>query len=154
MILRELGIAFVDDTIPGVIVLVGKAKDPEALKQIIRDAQNKGMLIIPTFDIIQQIREAGIEIGENKGLDRMLFCIGEFTQAIHALSFAIRASMVYGGKKPGDREGIYEYLSKRPKVVVAQLGPLDDIKVAAEFAVLFNGSPTITDQDVEEIPGK
>ncbi len=154
VILRELGIAFVDDTIPGVIALVGKAKDPQALKKIIRDAQNKGMLIIPTFDIIQQIKEAGIEIGEKKGLDRMLFCIGEFTQAIHALSFAIRASMVYGGKKPGDREGIYEYLSKRPKVVVLQLGPLDDIKVAAEFAVLFNGSPTITDQDVEEIPGK
>lgn len=154
VILRELGIAFVDDTIPGVLVLVGKAKDPKALKKIVRDAQNKGMLIIPTFDIIQQIIDEGIEVGEKKGLDRMLFCIGEFTQVIHGLSFAIRASMVYGGKKPGDREGIYEYLSKRPKVVVVQLGPLDDIKVAAEFAVLFNGSPTITDQDVEEIPGK
>jgi acetyl-CoA synthase len=154
VILRELGIAFVDDTIPGAIVLVGKAKDPEALKKIIRDAQNKGMLIIPTFDIIQQIRESGIEIGEKKGLDRMMFCIGEFTQAIHGLSFAIRAAMVFGGVKPGDREGIYNYLSKRPKVVVLQLGPLDDIKIAAEFAVLFNGSPTVTDQDVEEIPGK
>ncbi len=154
VVLRELGIGFVDDTIPGALVLVGKARDAEALKKIIRDAQNKGMLIIPTFDTIQQIREAGIEIGEKKGLDRMMFCVGEFTQAIHGLSFAIRAAMVYGGVKPGDREGIHNYLSKRPKVVVLQLGPLDDIKVAAEFAVLFNGSPTITDQDVEEIPGK
>lgn len=154
VILRELGIAFVDDTIPGAIVLVGKAKDPEALKKIIRDAQNKGMLIIPTFDIIQQAREAGIKIGENKGLDRMLFCVGEFTQVIHGLSFAIRAAMVFGGKKPGDRDGISDYLHKRPKVVVVQLGPIDDVKAAAEFAVMFNGSPTITDQDVEEIPGK
>jgi acetyl-CoA synthase len=154
VILRELGIAFVDDTIPGAIVLVGKAKDPDALKKIVRDAQNKGMLIIPTFDTIQQIKEAGIEIGEKKGLDRMMFCVGEFTQAIHGLSFAIRAAMVFGGVKPGDREGIYNYLSKRPKVVVLQLGPIDDIKTAAEFAVLFNGSPTVTDQDVEEIPGK
>jgi carbon-monoxide dehydrogenase catalytic subunit/CO dehydrogenase/CO-methylating acetyl-CoA synthase complex beta subunit len=154
VVLRELGIAFVDDTIPGAIVLVGKAKDPAALKKIIRDAQNKGMLIIPTFDIIQQIREQGIEIGEKKGLDRMMFCIGEFTQAIHGLNFAIRAAMVFGGIKPGDREGIYTYLAKRPKVVVIQLGPIDDVKTAAEFAVLFNGSPTITDQDIEEIPGK
>lgn len=154
VVLRELGISFVDDTIPGAIVLVGKANDPEALKKIIRDAQNKGMLIIPTFDIIQQIREQGIEIGEKKGLDRMMFCIGEFTQAIHGLSFAIRAAMVFGGIKPGDREGMYNYLAKRPKAVVIQLGPIDDIKTAAEFAVLFNGSPTITDQDIEEIPGK
>ncbi|UCH90331.1 MAG: CO dehydrogenase/CO-methylating acetyl-CoA synthase complex subunit beta [Thermoplasmata archaeon] len=153
-ILRELGIAFVDDTIPGAVAIVGKAKDPQALKKVIKDMQNKGMLIIPTFDIIQQIKDAGIEVGENKGLDRMLFCVGEFTQAIHGLNFAIRAAMAFGGKQPGDREAMYYYLSKRPKVVVLQLGPIDDIKAAAEFAVMFNGSPTITDQDVEEIPGK
>jgi acetyl-CoA synthase len=153
-ILRELGIAFVDDTIPGAIAIVGKAKDPAALKKIIKDCQNKGMLIIPTFDIIQQIKDAGIEIGEKKGLDRMLFCVGEFTQAIHGLNFAIRAAMAFGGRQPGDRDSMYDYLHKRPKVVVLQLGPIDDIKAAAEFAVLFNGSPTVTDQDVEEIPGK
>jgi acetyl-CoA synthase len=153
-ILRELGIAFVDDTIPGAVAIVGKAKDPQALKKVIKDMQNKGMLIIPTFDIIQQIKESGIEVGEKKGLDRMLFCVGEFTQAIHGLNFAIRAAMAFGGKQPGDREAMYDYLSKRPKVVVLQLGPIDDIKAAAEFAVMFNGSPTITDQDVEEIPGK
>ena len=154
LVLRELGIGFVDDTIPGAIVLVGKAKSSQALKKIVRDAQNKGMLIIATFDIIQQIKESGIQVGDKKGLDRMLFCVGEFTQAIHGLNFAIRAAMVFGGKAPGDREGIYEYMAKRPKVVVIQLGPLDDIKIAAEFAVLFHGSPTITDQDIEEIPGK
>jgi len=154
VVLRELGIGFVDDTIPGAIVLVGKAKSSQALKKIVRDAQNKGMLIIATFDIIQQIKDAGIQVGDKKGLDRMLFCVGEFTQAIHGLSFAIRAAMIFAGKAPGDREGIREYMFKRPKVVVIQLGPLDDIKIAAEFAVLFHGSPTITDQDIEEIPGK
>ena len=112
------------------------------------------MLVIPTFDTIQQISEAGIEIGEHKGLDRLLFCVGEFTQAIHGLSFAIRAALTFGNVKPGDRKGLSDYLAKRPKVVVVQLGPIDDIKAAIEFAVLFNGSPTITDQDVEEVPGK
>jgi hypothetical protein len=152
-VLRELGIAFVDDTIPGAIAIVGKAKDPEKLKKIIKDCQNKGMLLIPTFDIIKQLKDVGVEIGEQKGLDRMLFCVGEFTQAIHGLNFAIRAALAFGGKKPGDREAIYDYLKQRPKVVVLQLGPIDDIKAAAEFAVMFNGSPTVTDQDVEEIPG-
>ena len=153
-VLRRLGIAFVDDTIPGVLVLVGKAKDPKLLAKIIRDCQSKGMLVIPTFDTIQQIAEAGIEIGERKGLDRLLFCVGEFTQAIHGLSFAIRAALTFGNVKPGDRTGLLEYLTKRPKVVVVQLGPIDDIKAAIEFAVMFNGSPTITDQAVEEVPGK
>ena len=43
-VLRKLGISFVDDTIPGVLVLVGKAKDPKLLAKIIRDCQSKGML--------------------------------------------------------------------------------------------------------------
>lgn len=149
-ILRTLGIAFVDDTIPGAIVFVGKAKDSKALAKIVRDLQNKGMLLMATFDIIRQLEDEGI----NQGTDIMLFPLGDFTQVIHGLSFAIRAALAFGGIQRGDREGIYNYLKKRPKVVIIQLGPIDQIKAAAEFAVLFNGSPTITDQDVEEIPGK
>jgi acetyl-CoA synthase len=149
-ILRKLGIAFVDDTIPGALVFVGKARDPKALVKIVRDAQNKGMLLMATFDTIKQLQDEGVKMG----LDVMLYPLGEFTQAIHGLSFAIRAGNAFGGVKRGDREGIYNYLSKRPKVVVIQLGPIDQIKAAAEFAVLFNGSPTITDQDIEEIPDK
>lgn len=149
-VLRKLGIAFVDDTIPGCLVFIGKAKDPKALVKIVRDAQNKGMLLMATYDIIKQLDDENIHMG----LDIMFYPLGEFTQAIHGLDFAIRAALAFGGIQRGDRTGIYNYLSKRPKVVVIQLGPLDHIKVAAEFAVLFNGSPTITDQNVESIPGK
>lgn len=149
-ILRQLGIAFVDDTIPGCAVFVGKASDPKKLATMIRDCQNKGMLIIATYDIIKQLKDENITMG----LDRMLYPVGEFTQVIHGLNFAIRAALSFGGIQKGDRQGLYNYLSKRPKVFVLQLGPLDFIKVAAEFAVMFNGSPTITDQDVEPIPDK
>jgi acetyl-CoA synthase len=149
-ILRKLGIAFVDDTIPGTMVFVGKAKDPKALAKVIRGCQNKGMLIFATFDIIKQLHDENIAMG----WEVMLYPVGEFTQVIHGLNFAIRASLSYGGRQRGDRQGVYDYLKKRPKVVVIQLGPLDQVKVAAEFAVMFNGSPTITDQDVEEIPGR
>ncbi|MBU1913618.1 MAG: CO dehydrogenase/CO-methylating acetyl-CoA synthase complex subunit beta, partial [Candidatus Thermoplasmatota archaeon] len=149
-ILRQLGIAFVDDTIPGAAVFVGKASDPKKLAKMIRDCQNKGMLIVASYDIIQQLKDEKISMG----LDRMLYPVGEFTQIIHGLNFAIRAALSFGGIQKGDREGLRNYLSKRPKVFVLQLGPLDYIKVAAEFAVMFNGSPTITDQDVEPIPDK
>jgi acetyl-CoA synthase len=149
-ILRQLGIAFVDDTIPGCAVFVGKASDPHKLAKMIHDCQNKGMLIVATYDIIKQLKDEKIAMG----LDRMLYPVGEFTQIIHGLNFAIRAALSFGGVQKGDREGLLNYLSKRPKVFVLQLGPLDFIKVAAEFAVMFNGSPTITDQDVEPIPDK
>jgi carbon-monoxide dehydrogenase catalytic subunit/CO dehydrogenase/CO-methylating acetyl-CoA synthase complex beta subunit len=149
-ILRQLGIAFVDDTIPGAAVFVGKASDPKKLAAMIRDCQNKGMLIVASYDIIKQLKDEKIAMG----LERMLYPVGEFTQIIHGLNFAIRAALSFGGVQKGDREGLYNYLSKRPKVFVLQLGPLDYIKVAAEFAVMFNGSPTITDQDVEPIPDK
>ena len=149
-ILRKLGIAFVDDTIPGALVFVGKARDSKALAKIVRDCQGKGMLLMATFDIIRQLEDEGIKMGT----DIMLYPLGEFTQAIHGLSFAIRAALAFGGVKRGDREALHNYLNKRPKVVIFQFGPIDQVKAAAEFAVLFNGSPTITDQDVEEIPGK
>jgi len=149
-VLRNLGIAFVDDTIPGALVFVGKAKDPKALAKMIRDCQGKGMLLMATYDIIRQLEDEGISMGT----DIMLYPLGQFTQVIHGLNFAIRAALTFGGVKRGDREGLYNYLCRRPKVVVVHLGPLDHVKVAAEFAVMFNGSPTITDQDVEEIPGK
>ncbi|MBE0518529.1 MAG: anaerobic carbon-monoxide dehydrogenase catalytic subunit [Thermoplasmata archaeon] len=149
-ILRQLGIAFVDDTIPGAAVFVGRASDPKKLSAMIRDCQNKGMLIVASYDIIKQLKDENIAMG----LDRMLYPVGEFTQIIHGLNFAIRAALSFGGIQKGDREGLSNYLSKRPKAFVLQLGPLDFIKVAAEFAVLFNGSPTITDQDVEPIPDK
>jgi len=149
-ILRELGIAFVDDTIPGAAVLVGMAEDPKELVKVVRDCQNKGMLIIATFDTIRQLRDENIQMG----LDIMLYPVGEFTQAIHGLNFAIRAALSFGGVERGDRERLHKYLSNRPKVFVLQLGPIDHIKAAAEFAVLFNNSPTVTDQDLEEIPDK
>jgi len=149
-VLRELGIAFVDDTIPGAAVLVGTAEDPKKLVKVVRECQNKGMLIIATFDTIRQLRDENIQMG----LDIMLYPVGEFTQAIHGLNFAIRAALSFGGVQRGDRERLHKYLSNRPKVFVLQLGPMDHIKAAAEFAVMFNGSPTITDQDLEEIPDK
>lgn len=146
-VLRELGVAIVDDTIPGCAVLVGSASDPQALLKVVRDCQSKGMLIIASFDIIRQLHDLGVKVG----LDVMLYPVGEFTQVIHGLNFAIRAALTFGNVQRGDRERLQKYLQKRPKVFVLQLGPIDSIKAAAEFALLLNGSPTITDQEVEPI---
>ena len=147
-VLRELGVALVDDTIPGCAVLVGAAEDSKKLARIVRDCQSKGMLIIASFDTIRQLEDEGVRTG----LDVRLYPVGEFTQVIHGLNFAIRAALTFGNVQKGDRERIRNYLAMRPKVFVLQLGPIDAIKAAAEFAVLLNGSPTITDQPIEQVP--
>ena len=147
-ILRQLGLAFVDDTIPGAAVLVGTAKDPKQLVKTVRECQSKGMLIFASYDTIRQLKDNGIHMG----LDMMLYPVGEFTQVIHALNFAIRAALSFGGVQRGDRERLAGYMKKRPKVFVLQFGPIDAIKASAEFAVLLNGSPVVTDQLLEGIP--
>ena len=147
-LLRELGVALVDDTIPGVAVLVGEAADTSKLIDIVRDLQSKGILIIASYNIIEQLREADIKMG----LDRMLYPVGTGTQIVHALNFAIRGALSYGGVQRGDREALKDYLDKRPKTFVLQFGPLDDIMAGAGLAAILNGAPVLTDQNVEEIP--
>ncbi len=148
-LLRELGVALVDDTIPGVAVLVGKAPDQGQLVKIVRDLQSKGMLIIATYDTIDQLRDASIKMG----LGMMLYPVGTGTQIVHALNFAIRGALSFGGVQRGDRETLRAYLAKRPKTFVLQFGPLDDIMVGAGLAAIFNGAPLLTDQNVDEVPG-
>jgi CO dehydrogenase/CO-methylating acetyl-CoA synthase complex beta subunit len=147
-LLRELGVALVDDTIPGVAVLAGKAPDPGQLVSIVRDLQSKGMLIIASNEIIEQLRNANIKMG----LGMMLYPVGEGTQIVHALNFAIRGALSFGGVQRGDRETLRDYLSKRPKTFVLHFGPLDDIMAAVGLAAIFNCAPVLTDQEVEDIP--
>lgn len=147
-LLRELGVALVDDTIPGVAVLVGKASDPAQLVSIVRDLQSKGMLIIASYGTIDQLRDANIKMG----LGMMLYPVGTGTQIVHALNFAIRGALSFGGVQRGDRETLSAYLSKRPKTFVLQFGPLDDIMAGAGLAAILNGAPVLTDQNVEDVP--
>jgi acetyl-CoA synthase len=143
---RKLGISLVDDTIPGAAVMIGKCADPEALARIVTDCQNKGMLILATFDIIQQIREQGIKVG----LEIMLYPLGFFTAAIHSVNIAVRSGIMFGGVPRGETEQLREYMRKRLKAFVLHFGPHDYVKTTAEFGALFCGFPVITDQPLEE----
>ncbi|MBI0582799.1 MAG: CO dehydrogenase/CO-methylating acetyl-CoA synthase complex subunit beta [Methanomassiliicoccus sp.] len=149
-VIRGLGFAFVDDTIPGAAVLAGKSPDPDALVRIVRDLQSKGILIIASGEVIEQLASKGVQMGERS----RLYPVGHGTQIVHALNFAIRAALSFGGVQRGDREGIASYLAKRPKVFVMEFGPLDPILAGAAFAAVLNGACIVTDQPVEGIPEK
>lgn len=147
--LREFGVAFVDDTIPGAAVLTGTASDTDELIKIVRDLQSKGILIFAAGNIADQLRDKNVQMGAKL----MLFPTGPGTQIIHAINFAIRAALSFGAIGRGCEEELVDYLSKRPKVFVLSFGEIDEIAAAAAMAAVINKAAVITDQDVEEIPG-
>ncbi len=149
-VLRSLGLALVDDTIPGVAVLLGQAADAEALVRLVRDLQAKGLLIIAAGGVIEQLKGKGVRMG----LDLMLYPVGHGTQVIHALNFAVRAALSFGAVQRGDRDRLQAFLAKRLKAFVLHFGPIDEITAGAAFAALLHGIPIVTDQNVEGVPDK
>ena len=146
--LRGLGLSFVDETIPGAVAFLGSLDDTDALKKMTRDFQGKGMVGLASGDYPEQFAASGAKMG----LDRMFYPVGFFTGTVHALSFAVRAALTFGNIQPGDRDGLTEYLKKRPKVIVIQTGPLNRLDAAFAFAALMHSASIVTDQDLPEIP--
>ncbi|MDF2570052.1 MAG: Carbon monoxide dehydrogenase/acetyl-CoA synthase subunit alpha [Sporomusa sp.] len=148
-ILRKFGVPLVDQTIPGVAVIVGKGKDSKSTAKLVKDLQSKGIMIFLANEVIEQCIEENVKIGS----DFITFPLGNFTQVIHAVNFAFRAGLAFGGIPAGQRERAMEYQAKRVLAFVIQLGPNDIVKFAAEFGAIFMGFPIVTDQPVaEEIP--
>lgn len=148
-ILRKFGVPLVDQTIPGVAVIVGKGKDSKSTAKLVKDLQSKGIMIFLCNEVIEQCIEENVKIGA----DFITFPLGNFTQVIHAVNFAFRAGLAFGGIPAGQRERAIEYQAKRVLAFVIQLGPNDIVKFAAEFGAIFMGFPIVTDQPVaEEIP--
>jgi len=148
-ILRKFGVPLVDFTIPGVAVIIGKARSGKEAAKMIKNLQAKGMMIFLVNDIIEQLLEENVKLG----VDYIAFPVGDFTAAIHAVNFAYRAGLAFGGIKPGERLQQLDYQSRRVRAFVLALGELDDVRIAAEMGAIGMGFPVVTDQPLaEEIP--
>jgi len=148
-VLRKFGVPLVDFTIPGVAVIIGKAKDSKSAAKIIQQLQSKGIMIMLCNEIIEQLLEENVKLG----IDYIAFPLGNFTQAVHAVNFALRAGLAFGGIKPGKREEQLDYQSRRVRAFVLALGEQDEVRIAAEFGAILLGFPVITDQPIaEEVP--
>ncbi len=145
-ILRKYGIKLVDWTIPGQAVIVGRAKSSKAAAKLVEELMGKGMMIFMSDEIIEQLLEENVKLG----VDYIAFPIGNFTQVIHAVNYALRAGMAFGGIPPGLREDHRDYQRRRVRAFVLHLGEIDEVKVAAHFGAIFLGFPVITDQELDE----
>lgn len=148
-VLRKFGIQLVDFTIPGVAVILGKAKDSKAAAKLIQQLQSKGIMLMLCNEIIEQLLEENVKLG----IDYIAFPLGNFTQAIHAVNFALRAGLAFGGIAPGNKAAQLDYQARRVRAFLFALGDQDDVRIAAEFGANMLGFPVITDQVIaEEVP--
>jgi acetyl-CoA synthase len=96
----------------------------------------------------QQLHEEGIELGWKT---RLIPFGDDVTACIHALGFATRAALSFGGARPGNFREILQYNKERIFAFVLAFGPIDDEKFAQAAGAINFGFPTIADTDIDQI---
>ena len=74
----------------------GRAKSSKAIAKIVQDLMGKGFMILLCDEVIEQLLEENMKMG----VDYIAFPVGNFTQIIHAVNFALRAGLAFGGISP------------------------------------------------------
>lgn len=153
VIMRERGIEFVDGTAPGFAACVGYCPDNATAVKIARELQEKNLYVFLAAgtdgkSMAQQLNDEGVQLG----WDTRLVPFGDdVTACIHALGFATRAALSFGGAKPGDYQKILHYNKNRVFAFVLALGPVDDEKHAQAAGAINFGFPTISETEIGNI---
>ncbi len=155
-ILREQGIKLVDGRMPGFAACVGALPDDEQAEQLARDLQERNILVFLGSHtngetMAGQLHRRGVQMN----WETFLVPYGPDTSSIvHALGFASRAAMTFGGLEPGGLERTREillYNKRRVFAFVLALGEVDDEKYATAAGAINFGFPVIADTDIPQI---
>ncbi|MBI3593148.1 MAG: CO dehydrogenase/CO-methylating acetyl-CoA synthase complex subunit beta [Nitrospirae bacterium] len=150
---RNLGIQLVDGTMPGFAAIIGAAPTDDIAVSIVRELQEKNILTFLSGQsngdsVTRQLLRKGIELG----WDSRIVPLGPDTEhTLYALDWAIRASLIFGGKKPGDFKEHLKYQKDRVFAFAIVLGPPDDIKWTTGAGAINMGFPAIGDTDIPVI---
>lgn len=150
---RNLGVQLVDGTMPGFAAIIGAAPTDDIAVNIVRELQEKNILTFLSGQsngdsVTKQLQRKGVELG----WDTRIVPLGPDTEhTLYALDWAIRASLIFGGKKPGDFKEHLKYQKDRVFAFALVLGPLDDIKWSTGAGAINMGFPAICDTDVPVI---
>ena len=163
--LRMQGIKLVDGRMPGFAAIVGRTPTNQQAVELVRGLQERNILVFMAgntdgVSIAEQLAEEGIEMN----WDTFLVPYGkEITAAVHALNFAARSAMTFGGIEPGDFQAardILIYNKERVHAFVMALGadsnvPKDqlitDEKYATAAGAINFGFPVISDVNIPQI---
>jgi acetyl-CoA synthase len=150
---RSLGIQLVDGTMPGFAAIIGAAPDDDTAVRIIRELQEKNILIFLSGHVngnsmTKQLLRKGVELG----WETRIVSVGPETEhTIYPLNWSIRASLIYGGRKPGDFKSHLKYTKDRVFAFALVLGELDDMKWSNGAGAINMGYPAICDTDIPVI---
>lgn len=144
---RKWGIKHVDWTIPGEAALVGRCRTSEDALRIVRKLIEKGFMIFLCDEVIEQLIEQGYKFDIEAW---PVYPLGNFTAAVHAANYSLRASLIFPGNPPGERELHRNYVHDRILAVGFLLGERDVVKVAAAMGCIFLGINCLVDQPLEE----
>ena len=150
---RNLGIQLVDGSMPGFAVIIGAAPDDDTAANIVRELQEKNILTflsgnVDGNSVAKQLHRKGVELG----WDARIVPLGPDTiHTLYAADWAIRASLIFGSKKPGDFKGHLHYQKDRVFAFAMVLGPLDDIIWSTGAGAINMGFPAMADTDVPVI---
>ena len=151
-IIRSLGVPLVTGDIPGVAVVLGKADNSEAVVNVVKDYQSKGIMTFMVGDVIEQCAEGGVKMG----LEFRVIPLGhDVTSVIHVVTVAVRAALIFGNVQPGDLGGLLTYTKERVPAFVNTFGALNEVVVSAGAGAIALGFPVIVDVDLGEnqVPG-
>jgi acetyl-CoA synthase len=164
-ILRRQGIKLVDGRMPGFAAIVGATKTNREAVDLVRGLQERNILVFMAGHsggraIAEQLAEEGVQMD----WDTFLVPYGkEITAAVHALNFAARSAMTFGGMEPGDAKAARDILMYNKERVHAFILALDsdpnvpeqqvitDEKYATAAGAINYGFPVISDVNVPEI---
>ena len=164
-VLRLQGIKLVDGRMPGFVAIAGCTEKNEDAVKLVRGFQERNILVFMAGNssgraIAEQLSEEGIEMN----WDTFLVPYGkEIISAVHALNFAARSAMTFGGVEPGDRKAatkILLYNKERVYAFVMALGTdkgvdkeqlISDEKYATAAGAINFGFPVIADAPIPEI---
>lgn len=151
-IIRSLGVPLVTGDIPGVAVVLGKGETDQAVADVVKDYQSKGILTFLIGDVIEQAAACNVKMG----LEFRVVPLGhEVTSVIHVVTVAIRAALIFGNIQPGDLKGLLQYTKERVPAFVNAFGALSEVVVAAGAGAIALGFPVIVTTDLGEnqVPG-
>jgi acetyl-CoA synthase len=167
-ILRQQGIKLVDGRMPGFVAIAGCTKKNSDAVELIQGFQARNILVFMAGHtngkaIAEQLQEEGVEMN----WDTFTVPYGkEITAAIHALNFAARSAMTFGGVEAGDMKAAREillYNKERVYAFVMALGSdtkskglddgqlITDEKYATAAGAINFGFPVISDVPIPEI---
>ena len=165
-ILRQQGIKLVDGRMPGFVAIAGATATNEEAVKLIQGFQSRNILVFMAGHskgraIAEQLADENIEMN----WDTFTVPYGkEITAAVHALNFAARSAMTFGGVEPGNRKAAREillYNKERVHAFVMALGAdegvedpeqlISDEKYATAAGAINYGFPVIADIPIPQI---